>query len=125
MKIYNLVIVGLIQTGLASECHNTNKGFSDTAGDGCEWYAAYGQCGEHDTDEFFSNLMCCSCGGGVTYDCDDIDNGHGDTGGDKCNWYTEYDSSCNGYFDWEHFNADEQCCQCGGGTDLCTEGPNA
>ena len=126
MKIFNLVIAGLVQTGLASECQNTNNGLGDTAGDGCDWYAANdGHCGDHDTDDFFSNAMCCSCGGGVTYDCEDIDNGFADTGGDKCSWYTEYDSSCHGYFDWENFNADEQCCQCGGGTDLCTEGPNA
>ena len=39
----------------------------DAGADGCDWYTNRTTlCGEHDDDNFFSNQMCCACGGGTS-----------------------------------------------------------
>ena len=130
MKIFNLVIAGLVKAGLAGECSHTDRTATDAGGDGCSWYSEdrTGYCGTYDDDDFFANSMCCECGGGVTLDCADtnIDTyGYttGDSTGDGCDWYAEW-GSC-GWFNDDDFDSQDMCCTCGGGIDLCTEGVNA
>jgi hypothetical protein len=130
MKIFNLVIAGLVKAGLAGECSSTDRSAADSGGDNCSWYTSdrTGYCGSYDTEEFFANSMCCECGGGVTYDCADTNtdwygNFLGDSTGDGCDWYEGRDSC--GWYNYGEFDAQDMCCTCGGGLDLCTEGINA
>ena len=104
----------------AQSCYDTNFGLGDTTGDGCDWYAANdGHCGGHDTWEFSSNSMCCSCGGGISptpTHCDDTNTSwYGDSTGDGCEWYDSYPSTCGSYDTYE-FYANSMCCSCGGGS---------
>ena len=50
-------------------CDNNPNGFTDSVGDGCDWYDNNsGSCGYYDTADFKANEMCCSCGGGLLPD---------------------------------------------------------
>ena len=69
-------------------------------------------------------MMCCSCGGGVTYDCLDTNGSIGDTTGDGCDWYTANDGHCAGH-DTSDFSSESMCCSCGGGVDVCLDSNNA
>ena len=42
-------------------------GETDSYGDGCEWYygANYESCGNYDDGDFFADVYCCACGGGM------------------------------------------------------------
>jgi len=76
-----------------------------------------GGCGAFDTEDFHSNEMCCSCGGGVRPElkCDDTNGDFGDLAGDKCDWYEEHTSGC-GMYDTDDFKSEGMCCACLGGT---------
>ena len=92
-------------------CTSTNNGFGDTAGDKCDWYAAYpDSCGNYDTESFKAKEMCCECEGG----CLDKSRGATDSAGDGCGWYKDRQSSC-GNYDTESFKANDMCCECQGG----------
>ena len=49
-----------------ASCIDTTNGATDSAGDGCTYYASYQHdCSFYDDTDFSSNAMCCSCGGGT------------------------------------------------------------
>ena len=88
---------------------NDTSWYGDSTGDSCGWYDSFpSTCGDYDTDEFFANEMCCSCGGGV---CQDTDGLSADTGGDSCEWYVGNEFFC-GWYDTDDFHASEMCCTC-------------
>ena len=102
-------------------CEDTNGLEVDTGRDGCEWYTLNPSgCGNHDTEFFMANKMCCACGGGSIpaepeMVCSDTNGELTDSTWDTCTWYVANPSSC-GAFDVEGgFNAGEMCCACGGG----------
>merc|ERR1711944_398640 len=108
----------LIATVLADGCNDT--GGVDSYGDGCDWYAAYGYCtcGSWDDGDFWANMECCACGGGVGeggQSCQDTTYGQTDTYGDGCDWYATYGYCTEGYWDHAYFVANDDCCACGGG----------
>ena len=48
-------------------CIDTDNGAQDNYYKGCSHYTSYPhQCGGYDDSDFFSNQMCCACGGGNT-----------------------------------------------------------
>lgn len=50
-----------------STCSHTSNNFTDSGGDGCEWYDDNtGFCGQYDTENFTASTMCCACNGGYT-----------------------------------------------------------
>merc|ERR1719242_1774851 len=102
----------------AADCIDMTFGYTDQTNDGCEWYDNFPSgCGVRDTDRFFSQRMCCACGGGIQTDtaqCYDTNNGLGDIGGDMCDWYERNPEGC-GVYDTEEFQANSMCCVCQGG----------
>jgi hypothetical protein len=47
------------------QCENSNDGATDPWNDDCSWYEANpGGCGKYNDNDFFSDEMCCVCGGG-------------------------------------------------------------
>jgi len=47
------------------QCENSNDGTTDPWGDDCSWYEANPTgCGKYNDNDFFSEEMCCVCGGG-------------------------------------------------------------
>ena len=94
----------------SAACVDMTWGNRDSTNDGCEWYDRYPSgCGQYNTDSFFSENMCCACGGGLDREseeavCSDTNNGIGDLTGDKCDWYTENPTAC-GMWDTEEFIA--------------------
>ena len=102
----------------SAECVDMTFGYTDATNDGCDWYDNFPSgCGAWNTDNFFSERMCCACGGGIQTDtatCKDTNNGFGDTAGDKCDWYDANPSGC-GLYDTEDFQAASMCCACQGG----------
>lgn len=70
------------------ECRDTNfdadgNMLGDSYGDPCNLYPGNeGWCGNYDTDVFFSNQMCCACGGGEDITDDGEDSDDGTDGGD-------------------------------------------
>merc|ERR1712072_1333449 len=78
----------MFMAALVAACEDNTNGFTDSYGDGCDWYAANPDgCGNYDTDTFTCADMCCVCGGGVANTCTDTDYGAGDSFGDGCDWY--------------------------------------
>jgi hypothetical protein len=110
---------GGTQVDGAATCDDTTWGATDITWDGCEWYDAYPSgCGNYDDDDFASNDMCCSCGGGSTAQVDSCANtnyGATDWTYDDCSWYDLFPSSCGNYDD-DDFWASDMCCSCGGGS---------
>ena len=102
----------------AAECVDMTFGYTDATNDGCEWYDNFPSgCGAWDTDRFFSERMCCACGGGIQTEdaqCKDTNKGLGDLTGDKCDWYDRNPEGC-GFYDTEEFQANSMCCACQGG----------
>ena len=52
----------------ADQCEDSDLyfGWTDSYGDGCDWY--YGNeewCGYYDDGDFWANYDCCACGGGM------------------------------------------------------------
>ena len=48
-------------------CTDTDNGAKDPYGDGCAAYNSNtGWCGNYDTGDLKSTVMCCACGGGNT-----------------------------------------------------------
>ena len=52
----------------AGQCEDSDwyYGWTDSYGDGCDWY--YGNeewCGYYDDGDFWANYDCCACGGGM------------------------------------------------------------
>ena len=52
----------------ADQCEDSDIyfGWTDSYGDGCDWY--YGNeewCGYYDDDDFWAYYDCCACGGGM------------------------------------------------------------
>lgn len=107
------------------ECRNMDVGVSDVTGDNCKsWYDNFpGSCTEslYKDDDFDAEDLCCVCGGGQWTNVDD---GHDncdnydwstDSTGDSCSaWYDSFPESC-GNYDTDDFDANFQCCSCGGG----------
>jgi len=108
------------------ECRNMDAGVSDVTGDNCKsWYDNYPDlsCTEslYKDDDFDAEDLCCVCGGGQWTNVDD---GHDncdnydwstDSTGDSCSsWYDSFPETC-GDFDNADFDANFQCCSCGGG----------
>ena len=62
---------------LREECLDSNYDWNgdftyDQDGDGCDGYSNNPNwCGGYDDQDFFSNEMCCACGGGDRYDTND------------------------------------------------------
>ena len=115
-----IAAISAIIANASAACVDMTWGNLDSTNDGCEWYDSYPSgCGEYNTDSFFSENMCCACGGGIDREgeeavCSDTNNGLGDVTGDKCDWYGENPSSC-GMWDTEEFIASQMCCACQGG----------
>ena len=101
----------------ADDCVNTDKGVTDSDGDGCDVYKA-AWCGYFDTDVFNSMEMCCICKY-PTYDddyyyggdCYDSDYDATDSFGDSC---ADYTLQWCGTGDDDDFNSMEMCCICQG-----------
>ena len=71
------------------ECVDTNVRsdgsiIGDRDGDGCILYAEnpYWCAGNHDTNEFIADVMCCACGGGRDPEEEPIDDSDIESGGD-------------------------------------------
>ena len=95
-------------------CENTEGLERDSGGDACIWYDSNpGSCGNHDTEFFFANKMCCACNGGSTATesppticMDTTPEGRTDSTGDTCSWYMTNPEHC-GTFDTGFFKAKE------------------
>lgn len=93
-------------------CSDSNDGWTDSYGDGCDWYVGWEYtCGDYDTDYFKANEHCCSCGAGAQGYCTWDSKDFGDIGGDGCDWYEGENKSWCGVWDDEDFEA-AYCCQC-------------
>ena len=54
----------------------------------CSYYTTYPElCGYFDDDDFDSNSMCCTCGGGGVNLCVNSNDGATDIDGDNCDTY--------------------------------------
>ena len=100
------------------QCMDTNNGLLDRSLDGCDWYVATpGHCGgEHDTDDFSVQEMCCTCGGGQQSVCRNTNGDFTDSAADGCEWYDANEGHCGGEHDTDNFFVAEMCCSCNGGT---------
>ena len=106
-------------------CTDTDGSAVDPYGDGCEYYDSNpAACGNYDDSDFYSNQMCCSCGGGDDGggddgggdDCSDTNGSAIDSYGDDCDWYDSNPTGCGDYDDSD-FSSNAMCCGCGGGDD--------
>ena len=100
------------KAALLTEAGCVSSNGTDSAGDGCSWYAGadrQGYCGNYDTATFSANVDCCECGGGAAPAC--VDSDRVDSYGDGCAWYEEHPDSC-GSHDHAGFSAHLDCCIC-------------
>ena len=124
------------------ECADTENGATDEYGLTCDHYASYPSwCGCCDDEDFFSDDMCCACGGGLASaspteaptittrpsispaptpsptSCFDTDDGafSGDGVSTCASWYDSNPNDCGGFDDFD-FSANDMCCVCGGGS---------
>lgn len=103
------------------ECVTSPSDWTDSSGDGCEWYTSNWRCfmGIFYADEngITAQDACCECDGGAAGNCED-EPGWVDSLGDGCDWYEENDA-CDLYgdsFENDGLTASEACCACKGST---------
>jgi len=144
---YDTLEISLCDTGACTADYSysgsgscaDNPGFSDSSGDGCDWYIGRdaSTCTSYtNTDGVNAATACCVCGGGsfgtftstsgrlrVSFQapvragsCAD-NPGFSDSSGDGCDWYIGQDAStCTSYTNTDGVNAATACCVCGGGS---------
>jgi hypothetical protein len=102
-------------------CMDYPADWTDSEGDGCEFYNAEFQCMSYGYSfgdavyNLVANDVCCTCGGGASSDCVD-EAGWKDSDGDGCAWYAQdplarcsmYGSCCEN----NGLTASEACCVC-------------
>lgn len=104
------------------DCTTEPSGWTDSGGDGCDWYSTGWRCFVSDlyADEngVSANEACCECGGGASANCVD-DTEWVDSTGDGCDWYAEGVLRCQlfgGGFENDGLTAQDACCVCQGTT---------
>ena len=56
----------MYQSNFVEECTDTDKGKTDSSGDGCVWYRNNpNYCGEFNDDDFNAHELCCGCKGDI------------------------------------------------------------
>jgi hypothetical protein len=104
-------------------CIDFPEDWTDSGGDGCEFYDSSFTCntfGNFYADSEYGLVakdVCCKCGGGTSSGCED-EPGWTDLDGDGCSWYAEdplyrcsvFGSCCEN----NGFTASEACCVCDG-----------